>query len=218
MYKYLNKQEAIKIVDILERYYNDEEKRSTLLHFNNPLQLTVALILAAQSTDKRVNEIIPVLFNKYKNEKELALANLEDIEEIIKPVGFYRVKAKYIQSAARTLVKYFSEDFPHTMEDLTRLAGIGRKSANIILQECFGKIEGIAVDTHVTRISRLTGMSKGDSQEKIEKDLMDLLPQKYWSKVNHLMVYHGREICIARRPNCAICPINNICKQNKQEN
>lgn len=214
MYQKLTQDEAIKIVDILSRYYNDEERKSTLLHYSSPLELTIALILAAQSTDKRVNEIIPVLFKKYKNEKELALANLEDIEEIIKPVGFYRVKAKYIQNAARTLVKYFSDEFPNTMEDLTRLAGIGRKSANIILQECFGKVEGIAVDTHVTRISRLTGMSNGDSQEKIEKDLTTLLPQKYWSKVNHLMVYHGREICIARRPNCTLCPINKICKKN----
>lgn len=214
MYKYLRKEDAIKIVDILDKYYNHEEKKHTLLHFSSPLELTIALILAAQSTDKRVNEITPILFSKYKDEKELSLAKLTDIEEIIKPVGFYRVKAKYIQNTARTLVKYYSDAFPNTMEDLTHLAGIGRKSANIILQECFGKVEGIAVDTHVTRISRITGMSNGDNQDKIEKDLTNLLPQKYWSKVNHLLVYHGREICIARRPNCTLCPINKLCQKN----
>lgn len=214
MYKYLRKEDAIKIVDILDKYYNHEEKKHTLLHFSSPLELTIALILAAQSTDKRVNEITPILFSKYKDEKELSLAKLTDIEEIIKPVGFYRVKAKYIQNTARTLVKYYSDAFPNTMEDLTHLAGIGRKSANIILQECFGKVEGIAVDTHVTRISRITGMSNGDNQDKIEKDLTNLLPQKYWAKVNHLLVYHGREICIARRPNCTLCPINKLCQKN----
>lgn len=214
MYKYLRKEDAIKIVDILDKYYNHEEKKHTLLHFSSPLELTIALILAAQSTDKRVNEITPILFSKYKDEKELSLAKLTDIEEIIKPVGFYRVKAKYIQNTARTLVKYYSDAFPSTMEDLTHLAGIGRKSANIILQECFGKVEGIAVDTHVTRISKITGMSNEDNQDKIEKDLTNLLPQKYWSKVNHLLVYHGREICIARRPNCTLCPINKLCQKN----
>ncbi len=214
MYRYLKKDDAIKMVDILDKYYNHEERKHTLLHFNSPLELTIALILAAQSTDKRVNEITPVLFSKYKDEKELSLAKLTDIEEIIKPVGFYRVKAKYIQNTARTLVKYYSDRFPDTMEDLTHLAGIGRKSANIILQECFGKVEGIAVDTHVTRISKLTGLSDGDTQEKIEEDLTNILPKEYWSKVNHLLVYHGREICIARRPNCTLCPINKLCQKN----
>ncbi len=210
-YKFTNKKKAQEIIDKLAIYYADAKCG---LDYNSPLELTIALILAAQCTDARVNVIIPILFDKYKDVYSLAKAPLEDIESIIKPCGFYKNKSISIKETANLIVNNFNGEVPSTMKELTTLKGIGRKSANIILQECFNVVEGIAVDTHVTRQSRKMGFSNSITQENIEKDLMKKFDKKYWNKVNHILVYHGRKFCIARRPNCIECPISDLCPKN----
>ncbi len=206
-----SKKNAHKIIDILNTYYKDAKCG---LNYTTPLELTVALILAAQCTDERVNKIVPLFFKTYPNVEAISSAKLNSIEQIIMPCGFYKNKAKSIKETANIILTKFNGNVPSTMEDLTSLKGIGRKSANIILQECFGKVEGIAVDTHVTRESRKMGFSNSLTQESIEKDLMKKFDKKYWNIINHILVYHGRKFCIARRPNCLECPVNSICPKN----
>ena len=205
------KNKAEKIINLLEKEFPDA---ICGLDFESPIQLVCALILAAQCTDARVNTIIPILFDKYKDVHELSNANIDDIAKIVKPCGFYINKSKSISNTAKILVEKFDGKVPDNMEDLTTLPGIGRKSANIILQECFNKTVGIAVDTHVTRISRKLGFSNGISQDKIEQELMQKFSKKYWSVINHVLVLHGRKYCIARRPQCNICPISHLCPKN----
>lgn len=210
-YVKIKNKDIVKIINILE-----EEFPNAIcgLNFNSPIELVCALILAAQCTDARVNTIIPVLFNKYKDVYELSKADVNDIAKIVKPCGFYVNKSKAISNTAKIIVEKYNGIVPDTMEDLTTLSGIGRKSANIILQECFSKTVGIAVDTHVTRLSRKIGISNETTQEKIEKELMERIDKKYWSIINHVFVLHGRKYCIARRPKCDICPIKNYCNKN----
>lgn len=184
------------------------------LDYTSPFYLVVALILAAQCTDKRVNEITPLFFKRFPTIEDVKNASIEDVINIIRPCGFYKNKAHSIIESARIVCDEFNGKVPNTMEDLTKLCGIGRKSANIILQECFGKIEGIAVDTHVTRISRKIGFSNGKTQIQIENELLKRFDKKYWGKINHMLVLHGRAICIANRPKCDECPISNLCKKN----
>ena len=210
-YKSMNKIKAEDTIHILASYYPDA---SCSLDFNTPFELVVALILAAQCTDERVNKITPLLFSKYKDVYEISKANYEDIEAIVKPCGFYKNKAKSIVDSANIIVSNFYGKVPSTMKELCTLKGIGRKSSNIVLQECFSKVEGIAVDTHVTRISRKIGFSNGKSQNEIEKELMKKFDKKYWSTINHILVYHGRKICVAGHPKCDICPIKDICNKN----
>lgn len=211
--KYLKqtKKQSEEIINILIDTYKDAKCG---LDYTTPFSLVVALILAAQCTDKRVNEITPIFFKKYKSIEEVKNADINDVIDIVKPCGFYKNKAHSIIGSAKIVCNSFNGTVPDTMEDLTKLCGIGRKSANIILQECFGKIEGIAVDTHVTRISRKIGFSNGNSQYEIEKELLKRFNKKYWGKINHVLVLHGRAICIANRPKCNECPINTLCKKN----
>lgn len=211
--KYLKqtKKQSEEIINILIDTYKDAKCG---LDYTTPFSLVVALILAAQCTDKRVNEITPIFFKKYKSIEEVKNADINDVIDIVKPCGFYKNKAHSIIESAKIVCNSFNGIVPDTMEDLTKLCGIGRKSANIILQECFGKIEGIAVDTHVTRISRKIGFSNGNSQYEIEKELLKRFNKKYWGKINHVLVLHGRAICIANRPKCNECPINTLCKKN----
>lgn len=210
-YRNLSKSSSEEAIKVLADYYKDAK---CSLDFDSNFQLVVALILAAQCTDARVNQIVPVLFKKYKNVYEIARASYEDVEEIVKPCGFYKNKARSIVDSANIIVEKFDGKVPNNMKDLCTLKGIGRKSSNIILQECFNTTAGIAVDTHVTRISRKIGFSNGKSQEEIEKQLTKKFDKKYWSKINHILVYHGREICIANRPKCDVCPIKDICNKN----
>ena len=211
--KYLKqtKKQSEEIINILIDTYKDAKCG---LDYTTPFSLVVALILAAQCTDKRVNEITPIFFKKYKSIEEVQNADPNDVIDIVKPCGFYKNKAHSIIESAKIVCNSLNGIVPDTMEDLTKLCGIGRKSANIILQECFGKIEGIAVDTHVTRISRKIGFSNGNSQYEIEKELLKRFNKKYWGKINHVLVLHGRAICIANRPKCNECPINTLCKKN----
>ncbi len=208
--KQTKKQSEEIILKLIEEYGTPE----CGLYYTTPFSLVVGLILAAQCTDERVNKTTPILFKKYKTIEDIKNANMEDVINIIKPCGFYVNKAKSIIESARIVIDDFNGQVPNTMKDLTKLRGIGRKSANIILQECFGIIDGIAVDTHVTRLTKKIGFSNGKDPIEIENDLMKLINKKYWDKLNMLLVTHGRKICIANRPNCDNCIICSICKKN----
>ena len=208
----LTKNDIKKLLDILDEEYKEAKCG---LDYTGPLDLTVALILAAQCTDKRVNMIRPIVFTKYPTVYELANANISELEDIIHSCGFYKNKAKNIIKMANDVVNKYGGNIPNTMEKLTALPGIGRKSANIILQECFDITEGIAVDTHVTRITKKLGLTENSDPINIEKDLMKILPERYWNKINHMLVNHGRTICDAKKPKCDICPVNHICVSYK---
>lgn len=208
----LTKNDIKKLLDILDEEYKEAKCG---LDYTGPLDLTVALILAAQCTDKRVNMIRPIVFTKYPTVYELANANISELEDIIHSCGFYKNKAKNIIKMANDVVNKYGGNIPNTMEKLTALPGIGRKSANIILQECFDITEGIAVDTHVTRITKKLGLTENSDPINIEKDLMKILPERYWNKINHMLVNHGRAICDAKKPKCDICPVNHICVSYK---
>lgn len=206
-----SKKDIMSMVTILESVYKDAKCG---LDYNSPFSLVISLILAAQCTDARVNVICPILLSKYPNALSLSNANIYDIQKIIYPCGFYKNKAKSIKGCCEKIVNDFDGKVPDTMDELVSLPGIGRKSANIILQECFDKTVGIAVDTHVTRITRKMGISNCGSQEKIEMELMKKLPKYYWNKINHILVNHGRKYCSAKKPDCINCPINNLCPKN----
>jgi endonuclease-3 len=183
------------------------------LDYETPLQLLVATILAAQCTDARVNQITPELFEQYPSAEDLAAADREDIEELIRSCGFYRNKAKSIQGAAARIADVHDGEVPDTMPELLALPGVARKTANVILGTAFGKNEGVVVDTHVTRLAgrlKLTAR-KNNQGDKIEKDLQDLLPQEEWTMFAHRLVFHGRQCCTARKPDCEHCCLNDLC-------
>ena len=211
MQKLKSKKETNEIIKVLENCYPDAKCG---LDYISPLYLAIALILAAQCTDKRVNMIMPVFFNKFPTLEDISNAKIEDIEKVIKPCGFYKNKAKNISLMSKKLIENFSSEIPNTMKDLTSLPGIGRKSANIILQECFNKSEGIAVDTHVSRTTYRIGFTLSKEPLKQEQELIKKVDKKYFNKINHILVYHGRKICDARKPKCDICPINEMCNKN----
>ncbi len=211
MKKMQSKENIDKIINILNNYY---PKAKCGLDYVSPIYLTVALILAAQCTDARVNIVAPKLFEKYKDVYELSKANIADIEEIIKPCGFYKNKAKNISLMSKKVVNDFNGNIPNTMEELLTLNGIGRKSANIILQECFNVSVGIAVDTHVSRTSYRIGFTKNTIPLIQEQELIKKINPKYYSKINHILVWHGRKICDARKPKCEECSINDLCLKN----
>ncbi len=192
---------------------NYPEKKSAL-HHHNPLEMLVATILSAQCTDARVNIVTKELFKKYKIPKDYADANLKKFEQEIHSTGFYRNKAKNILNAGKMIIQEFHGKIPDTMEDLIKLPGVARKTANIVLSNVFGKIEGIAVDTHVRRISYRLGLTKQKDPNKIEKDLMERIPRKEWWYVNHVLVDHGRAICKAPTPLCTSCFLSNLCPKN----
>lgn len=181
------------------------------LDFRSPWQLLVAVILSAQTTDVGVNKVTPILFAKYPGPAQLAAADVDDVEAIIKPTGFYHNKAKSIMGASRMIVTEFGGKVPDTMEGLMRLPGVARKSANIVLTEAFGKAEGIAVDTHVKRLAGRLGFSENTDPDKIERDLTSLLPHEWWGSFNMRFIYLGRHVCTAKRPICGSCPVNDLC-------
>jgi endonuclease-3 len=181
------------------------------LEFGNPLELAVATILSAQSTDKRVNEVTRTLFQKYRTAEDYANADPELFQEEIRPTGFFRNKTRSILSFAQALVDEHDGVVPATMEELVQLAGIGRKTANVILGSGFGKNEGVVVDTHVKRVSARLGLSRENDPEKIERDLMALVPREEWRDFGLRMVQHGRYRCTARKPNCDGCPVEEFC-------
>ncbi len=202
------KERAKRIVAILKKAYPDA--RCSLDH-RTPLQLLVATILSAQCTDARVNLVTPALFAKYRTAGDFADADLPELEKLVRSTGFYRNKAKNIKEACRIITERHRGEVPRTMQEMLGLPGVARKTANIVLGNAYGVIEGAPVDTHAIRISRLLGWTKNTEQGKIERDLMELLPRKDWLKISDLFVHHGRAICIARRPLCSKCPISKLC-------
>lgn len=206
------KKDAKKVIEILKDYYPDA---TCSLDFKTPFQLVVAVMLSAQCTDERVNKTTPALFERCKTIQDFADIDIHELENLIHPCGFYKNKAKNIKLCAKQVLENFGGVVPHTMQELTSLAGVGRKSANVIMLEVFGIANGIAVDTHAKRIANLTGMSDQKDPAKIEQDLIKLLPKEYLKDVNHLFVWHGRNTCIARRPKCNTCPIKEYCRYYK---
>ena len=205
----MKKEDIIKIIENLKSTYPDA---TCSLDFKTPFELGIAVMLSAQCTDERVNKITPLLFEKYKNPEDYINMSLEEIEEIIKPCGFYKNKAKNVLGYAKMIVEEYNGKMPETMEELVKLPGIGRKSANVIMLEAFNNPEGIAVDTHAKRIANRIGLSKEKEPLKIEQDLIKIIPKKYFKDVNHLLVWHGRNICNARNPQCEKCPIKKYCE------
>ncbi len=202
------KSRARKIITRLKRAYPDA--KCSLSH-KNPYQLMVATILSAQCTDERVNMVTPELFKRFPKPKAMAAAPIEEIEEIIRSTGFYRNKAKSIKNNAIMLLADFGGEIPRTLAELTKLPGVGRKTGSVVLGAGFGLAEGVVVDTHVVRISRLLGLTNEKTPVKIERDLISLLPKKDWILWTHLIIDHGRAVCIARRPQCQECPLHKLC-------
>ncbi len=196
------------IIRLLRRKYHDA---TIALEFSNPLELLVATILSAQSTDRQINKITPDLFRKYRTVRDFARAERAELEEDIRSSGFFRNKAKNIIAAAQKIEEEFKGKVPATMEDLLVLPGVARKTANIVLYHGFGKTEGIAVDTHVKRLAGRLGLSDEKDPVKIERDLMKLLPRKQWGPLNYLLITHGRKICQARKPRCGECVLKSRC-------
>lgn len=207
------KQRAIEVLGILEQTYPDAE---CALEHRDPWQLLCATILSAQCTDERVNKVTPHLFAAYPNVQALAVADPLDVEAIVKSTGFFRQKTKSLIEMSQDIVAKHGGRVPQTMEELTQLRGVGRKTANVILGVAFGG-DGMVVDTHVRRISRLLGWTKQDDPVKIEQDLMRLLPKDRWTQAGHLLIWHGRRLCIARRPKCFECPVAHLCPSATQD-
>jgi len=185
------------------------------LDFKNPLQLLIATILSAQCTDKRVNMVTPALFKKYRTAADYAKAAPAELENAIKSTGFFRNKAKSIRAATLTIAEKFNGRVPETMDELRELPGVGRKTANVVLGNAFGKNEGIVVDTHVVRLSQRLGLTKQTDPEKIERDLMKLVPREHWTNWSHWLIWHGRRRCFARKPDCSQCEIFRLCPSGK---
>ena len=199
---------ALEVFSRLKRAYPDAR---TELDYETPLQLAIATILSAQCTDKRVNMVTPLLFQTFPTAASLADAAPEKLEEIIRSTGFFRNKTKSLIGLGNALVERHNGEIPDSMEELVKLPGIGRKTANVILGNAFRKNEGIVVDTHVGRLSHRLGLTKETDPVKIERDLMPLFPRKDWALLSHLLIFHGRRVCEARRPKCEICVLNDIC-------
>lgn len=196
-----------KIYPILKRIYPDAR---TALRYKNPLELLIATILSAQCTDVRVNIVTKELFKNYRSASDWARADVKQIEQDIKSTGFYRNKAKNIKKACRTIIDNFGGAVPGTMEQMLELAGVGRKTANVVLGNAFG-VPGIACDTHVIRLSRRLGLSENSDAVKLELDLAEIVPEKDWTDFSHLLIFHGRAICKARKPDCANCAVAEYC-------
>ena len=192
----------------LERVYGDPH---AALEFENPYQLLIAVILSAQTTDVGVNKATPALFERYPTAADLAGADQLEVEGYVKTLGFYHQKAKNIIKTAQFIVAEFGGQVPDTMEGLVSLSGVARKTANIVLGEAFGKVEGIAVDTHVFRLSHRFGLTTEHDQDKVERDLMSVFPPEHWHRVNYDMITHGRAVCTAKRPACGPCFLNDVC-------
>jgi endonuclease III len=204
-----------KTLEIIRRLKKEYPDAKIALHFRDPFQLLVATVLSAQTTDVLVNKVTENLFKKYRTVKDYADAYLETLQKDISSVNFYKTKAKNIQAAAKIITDRFNSKVPKTMAELTTLPGVARKTGNIILSSAFGIYEGIAVDTHVRRLANRLGLTKNEDPVKIEKDLIAITPKDEWENISHLLVFHGRKICRARKPDHQGCVLYNICPSNK---
>jgi endonuclease III len=208
------RERAASIVAILRELYPGAK---CSLDFTNPLELLVATVLSAQCTDERVNIVTKALFKKYRSAEDYANASPEELEQDIKQTGFYRNKAKHIREAARLIVERHGGEVPRTMAELTALPGVARKTANVVMGNAYGIVEGVVVDTHVGRIARRLGLTNSDDPVKVEQDLMALLPQSDWLDLSHMLILHGRAICQARKPLCAECALAPLCPTGRVE-
>ncbi len=206
--KAAKRERALEILRRLEGEYPDAK---CALNHRNAFELLAATILSAQCTDERVNQVTPSLFARYPTPHDLAAARQEELEEIIRSTGFFRSKAKSLLGMAQALVERHGGEVPAEMEALVVLPGVGRKTANVVLSNAFGKSEGVVVDTHVKRLAGRLGLTRETDPEKVERDLMELLPRDRWTAVEHLLIWHGRKVCDARRPRCETCVVASLC-------
>ncbi len=202
-----------KIISILSSKYGEINR---FLEFSTPFELAIAVMLSAQCTDDRVNKVTREMFKKANKPEDFASLSVEEIENMIHSINFYHNKAKNVKKCSEQIMEQFGGILPNNMDDLQKLAGIGRKSANVIMNEAFGECEGIAVDTHVFRISRRLGLSSENEPKKVEKDLLKTFPKKYWPVVNHVLILHGRNVCKAQKPLCEECEVAKYCKFYKE--
>jgi endonuclease-3 len=202
------KARALKIIELLEKEHPDAK---IALNYSNSLELLVATMLSAQCTDERVNKVTETLFKKYMKPEDYANADLKKLEQDIKSTGFYRNKAKNIKNSIKLLVEKYNSKVPRTMEELLELPGVARKTANIVLTNAYGVIAGVAVDTHVRRLAQRLGLTENSNPDKIEKDLMNIVPEDKWMRITDLLIFHGRRVCTAKKPKCAVCVLNKIC-------
>jgi endonuclease-3 len=203
-----DKNRALQIIELLEKEHGDAK---IALRYASPLELLVATMLSAQCTDTRVNIVSKELFKKYKNAEDFANADVKELEEDIRSTGFFRNKAKNIIRSCQILLEKFHGQVPRTMHEMVELPGVARKTANIVLANAFGIIEGIAVDTHVRRLATRLKLTEHNNPNQIEKDLMKVVPQTHWKRITDLLIHHGRRVCVARKPKCQICILRNIC-------
>jgi endonuclease-3 len=203
------KKKAAMIFELLGNEYRDV--KGTELNWGTPLELLVATILSAQSTDEQINRVTAKLFRKYRTAADYADAPRRELEEDIKSSGFFHRKAELIQEASRQIVEEFGGEVPRTMGELTRLKGVARKTANIVLGNAYGVVDGISVDTHVMRLSQRLGFTGQKDRDKIERDLMELFPRDKWFSINYLLIAHGRRVCNAKRPDCGHCVMSRLC-------
>ena len=203
-----NKTRVIKIIDALETEFSDAK---IALNYTDPLELLVATILSAQTTDERVNIVTQSLFKKYKTAEDYANADISELEQDIRSTGFYRNKARNIKKTGQMLVEKFNSKVPKTMDKILELPGVARKTANIVLQNAYGIVEGIAIDTHVRRTSARLGLTENTDPVKIEQDLMRITPRTKWIRITDLLIFLGRNVCTAKKPKCEACVLNNIC-------
>jgi endonuclease-3 len=199
---------APEIVRLLSDAYPDAH---VALHFSNPLEMLVATILSAQTTDERVNQVTATLFRKYRTPEDYLRVPESELAADLKPTGFFNQKTRSVRGACARIVEAYGGQVPNTMEDLLTLPGVARKTANIVLGNAFGIVEGIAVDTHVRRVSQRLAFTAEDDPDKIERDLMELIPRARWFDFTYVLIDHGRAVCVARTPKCALCPVNHLC-------
>lgn len=205
----MNKKDAVKIVETLKEMYPDAK---CSLDFSTPFQMLVSVVLSAQCTDERVNKITPSIFAKYSTPQDFADMDITLLEELIHPCGFYKAKAKNLKKTAQILVDKYNGIVPNNMDDLMSLPGVGRKSANVIMLEAFDLPQGIAVDTHCKRIANRLGFSSESDPAKIEQDLLKVIPKEYYKDVNHIFIWHGRNVCTSQKPKCDSCKLKQYCK------
>lgn len=205
----MNKEKAVEIIEDLIKMYPDAK---CSLDFNTPFQMLFAVVLSAQCTDERVNKVTAPIFEKYKTAEDIAKIDINELEELIHSCGFYKTKAKNLKKTAQIISEEYNGKVPESMDELIKLPGVGRKCANVIMLEAFNKPQGIAVDTHCKRVSVRLGFSKEKEPEKIEKDLLKIIPYEYYKDVNHLFIWHGRNICTSQNPKCDKCKLKKYCE------
>lgn len=210
----MNKETATEIIEDLIKMYPDAK---CSLDFNTPFQMLFAVVLSAQCTDERVNKVTAPIFEKYKTAEDIAKIDINELEELIHSCGFYKTKAKNLKKTAQIILEEYNGKVPESIDELIKLPGVGRKCANVIMLEAFNKPQGIAVDTHCKRVSVRLGFSKEKEPEKIEKDLLKIIPFEYYKDVNHLFIWHGRNICTSQKPKCDKCKLKKYCEYTNKK-